>query len=852
MKNTHTQIVAIGVTIVALIFSQFSGAQSAKPKLASKVTIQTQSNYIDAPLVDDGLYYYRADGSKVSFLRKQDVYLVQAKSQRSDAAKQAMLGLKSRFQQGVETVNKHHLGAGATVVRINRQAARAPLSGAALKAADNRIENMMPVLANSQGEGDIVMLPGMTVAFKKTNLAQAIQLLQSKYGLRLNRRLNITGQIYSFAFKANNLEPWQQLSAIRAISQEGTVKWAEPHIHEKPIKSTFEPNDALFGQQWHLRNTGQQGARCDSDCDANNAWDLDIGSGASGGMGAVTGVGTVIAVIDDGVQLTHPDLLVDTTNDKDFVNDTSACGNDGTAGPDNDASPNPTTGCVVQGETIDEDNHGTAVAGIAAAVGNNNIGVAGVAYNATILPIRAISDYSADGTLSNNFCTTIAEAMEYAGKHADVINNSWQMLVPCMALETAITNVVDGTIMDNGSNVSHRANKGSPVVFASGNFGSGWLKVTVPVSAGKKTFEWRFLRDAFGDSTVNDDTVWLDDITWPDNTVESFESGLGELVSNCTVNTCNQDCATSLCTSSWSINTNPIYTRTGTQSVAADLNNGECDYTYLSTEKQTTAGNMSFWVWVSTETGAQLDRFEFLIDGKEIVSFGDLPRNVNNDVAYPASLSATIDGVIAVGASNDGDLSGNQSAPQLAEERVYYSQFGAALDVLAPSGNQHQLITTTDRTGTDGYNTLASPTGNQNYTDLFSGTSAAAPIVSGIAAAMIAVDNTLSAAAIRTKIRQTADKIGPIAYDNGGTGRNDFYGYGRVNMAKALQSANDDTPTDPGGDSCNISSFNFPVDFAAGIYQPQPTEFCRSIIPDKSELCVPIKTQNNNVAVICL
>jgi len=522
----------------------------------------------------------------------------------------------------------------------------------------------------------------------------------------------------------------------------------------KPIKEAFIPNDPRFEDQWNLKNRGFLGARCDADCDADNAWDIDNANGT----GAVTGSGVVIAVIDDGVQLDHPDLVnniwvnsgevagngldddgngyIDDVNGYDFVTDESAtvCANGDSLG-DGDNGP-----------ILAEDDHGTAVAGILAAEGNNGLGIAGVAYNAEIMAVRAISDFDETPLLSDNesFCNTVAEAMEYAAQHADVINNSWSLPIECTALDEALTRVTSGDVtVGNGSKRSN----GSTVVFASGNDASGWVKVTVPVDAGEHAYEWRLLRSAFPDDFdnenfgggVEDDTVWLDDVIWSDGSTEDFESGISNFSTDWVLNSCDAICDVNFGAEPvWDIETRNQFVRSGTQSARIDASNSDCGNSYLHQIKDGPEGEVSFWVWVSTDSQVGSDRFEFLIDGEEVISYGDLAAFgfVNNPVAYPASsgsraISPT--GVIAVGASKSGDLSenGSNNASFIAEERVSYSQYGPTLDLVAPSSDQHLGITTTDRTGVDGYS-------NDDYTSGFGGTSAAAPVASGVAAAMLA------------------------------------------------------------------------------------------------------------------
>jgi len=148
-----------------------------------------------------------------------------------------------------------------------------------------------------------------------------------------------------------------------------------------------EPNDPLFDQQWQLSNTGLpiggvQGV-VGADANLTEAWESTIGSRDA-----------IVAVIDTGVDLDHPDLA-----DNIWVNPGEIPGNgiddDGNGFVDDvngfdfanlDSDPNP--GPVGTGAR----GHGTQVAGVIGAVGNNGIGVAGVAWNVSVMALRASND----------------------------------------------------------------------------------------------------------------------------------------------------------------------------------------------------------------------------------------------------------------------------------------------------------------------------------------------------------------------------------------------------------------------------------------------------------------------------
>ena len=124
------------------------------------------------------------------------------------------------------------------------------------------------------------------------------------------------------------------------------------------------PNDPLFASQWHLLNTGQRGA------DGVAAWpgeDLNI----TKAWQLATGTGVRIAVVDDGLDIRHEDLNVVPGRSWDFRRNTWG---------------DPSSG---------ESPHGTACAGLAAAIGNNSKGVTGAAFNARLVGYNLLATNTA-------------------------------------------------------------------------------------------------------------------------------------------------------------------------------------------------------------------------------------------------------------------------------------------------------------------------------------------------------------------------------------------------------------------------------------------------------------------------
>ncbi|MEF1247904.1 S8 family peptidase [Vibrio owensii] len=136
-----------------------------------------------------------------------------------------------------------------------------------------------------------------------------------------------------------------------------------------PAVSAYDP---LYSEQWHLDNTGQTAFAANPAVAGN-----DLNTKLTQAMG-IAGVGVKVAVIDSGVQIDHPDLAGNVvTGSRNFVED----------------SPFPAD------YPVDANGHGTAVAGLISAVGNNGEGVRGVASRSSLMGFNWLANQTLEGWL---------------------------------------------------------------------------------------------------------------------------------------------------------------------------------------------------------------------------------------------------------------------------------------------------------------------------------------------------------------------------------------------------------------------------------------------------------------------
>lgn len=219
-------------------------------------------------------------------------------------------------------------------------------------------------------------------------------------------------RLYLLEFPAS-IDVWGMVARYK---NNPLVQFAEPNF---VYSLDLLPNDPEFSKLWGLHDTGQFGGSLGNDIDAPQAWDIMRNSSA-----------IVVGVIDTGVNYNHPDLAanmwrnpgeVPNNNIDDDHNglvddyygyDFSTCLRFNAIGVCNQTKPR-------DGDPIDDTGHGTHVAGTIGAVGNNNLGVTGVSWNARIMAIKALTPV---GGLTSD----LIDAVNYATTmNVKLTSNSW-------------------------------------------------------------------------------------------------------------------------------------------------------------------------------------------------------------------------------------------------------------------------------------------------------------------------------------------------------------------------------------------------------------------------------------------
>jgi subtilisin family serine protease len=517
--------------------------------------------------------------------------------------------------------------------------------------------------------------------------------------------------------------------ALELYLEDPDVEHAEPNYFVHVAETT--PGDAEFARLWGLHNTGQNvngtSGTADADIDAPEAWDVTTGSSD-----------VVVAVIDSGVDINHPDLQPNIWTNPGETPD-NGIDDDGNGYIDD---VNGWDFFINDNDPRDAHGHGTHVAGTIAAAGDNGIGVSGVSWSAKIMALRFLDAWG-NGTTANAI-----SAIEYASAMgADIINNSWgsSTYSPSQALKDAIEA------------------SGALVVCAAGNSGwnndtliqhypSGYSSANIISVAASDQDDNRAAFSNYGPFSVDvaapgtniysaapgRETVWLDD--FEDNNISNWTTG----GFNDTWNTTSEEAFSGAYSLTDSPGTTYLnYTESWAYTPAIDL---------------------------SDHTAAKL---EFKIYGNAEADYDGLwvDASSNKSTWYPVYLQ----------------LPGNPSlGTGLTGEFTSWTTVVADLEAFDNENTVYVRfwLTSDDMVVRDGYYiddvkiTAASSSYSGDEYTFKSGTSMATPHVAGLAALIKAHNPALTVSEIKSLILSSADRI-PSWNGLVATG-------GRVNAAAAL------------------------------------------------------------------
>lgn len=288
------------------------------------------------------------------------------------------------------------------------------------KAPASEVATHMYRLDDTPG-GVVIPTGNMTIQFQSDVKNGLREKILSEHGLEIVEELSYLAHGYSVRLTSASKENPLKIAAKLQARKE--IKTAEPDLAFQ-VELKHAPADNKYPQQWHLKNSGGLvGLKAGADVSAESAWDITRGSRD-----------ITICVMDDGFDLEHPDFIASgkIIMPRDFGQ--------------NDFLPNP---------VFEDDNHGTACAGVALAEENGS-GVVGLAPGCAFMPIR-MGPWLTDQAL--------VELFQYAiDNNADVISCSWSAAAWDFSLSTSISAIIHTTATQGRSN-----NKGCVILFAAGN-----------------------------------------------------------------------------------------------------------------------------------------------------------------------------------------------------------------------------------------------------------------------------------------------------------------------------------------------------------------------------------------------
>ena len=275
----------------------------------------------------------------------------------------------------------------------------------------------------------------LIITFSAGSTVTEQERILEKYGLKWIKTYD---EHFTHLVQVTNKSGKNPIKVSNDLIEESLVTEAEPNIVNRFLPF-YSPLDSLFKKQWHLDSGRGIELEPDAHIDMVRAWDISRGNRA-----------VVVGVIDDGFDLTHPDLSGEekVKFGRDFV--------------DMDFMP--------LAEKDRGDFHGTPCAGLAIGEENGD-GIMGVAPNCSFMPIRI--NFAADDN-------QLFEIFEYAGHRANVLSCSWGPLPVFAPIASLLKRQIKRLAESGGPD-----GKGCVICFAAGNNNA-------PLNApGNQNFKWR-------------------------------------------------------------------------------------------------------------------------------------------------------------------------------------------------------------------------------------------------------------------------------------------------------------------------------------------------------------------------
>jgi subtilisin family serine protease len=306
-----------------------------------------------------------------------------------------------------------------------------PSESASLSSVPARIANVSAAAAEAVAakfEGQEVVPGELLVQLNGGMQAGLLNDFASEYGGKLIEKLALPDQVFKSVggdlLRIKLPAGINYSEAVAAMKDDSRVQYAEPNLVitlDEPIQGEqppaqqqppaqndpTSPND-LDSRLWGLNNTGQTGGTAGAHVNAKAAWAIQTGDGSANGP--------LIAVIDTGIDYTHPDLAANIwTNPGEIAGDGIDNDNNGVIDDIHGYYPGGNSG-----DPMDGHSHGSHCSGTIAGVGNNGIGVTGVNQNARLMGVKIFSD------AGRTTAADIVKGINYATQMgADITSNSW-------------------------------------------------------------------------------------------------------------------------------------------------------------------------------------------------------------------------------------------------------------------------------------------------------------------------------------------------------------------------------------------------------------------------------------------